>query len=297
MATTRLVASLPFSSTRTPLFSSFPLHPSVQFACPKFSCLLPSHSREISLLSSLSPLQWSANKGRRFFTLLAVVDEESLVSEEIDGEQNAIESGDDDLARQLKKQQPRPCELYVCNLPRSCDIPELVEMFKPFGTVLSVEVSRNPETGVSRGCGYVTMGSINFAKNAISALDGSDVGGREMRVRFSVDMSSNRNNHIALNSTTTKNLTYESPYKIYIGNISWKIKPEDLRNEFSQFGTVVSARVLCDRKSGKNRAYAFLSFSSVAERDAALSSNGKEFGGRVLVVREGVLREKIEQLQ
>ncbi|WCJ22510.1 RNA-binding (RRM/RBD/RNP motifs) family protein [Euphorbia peplus] len=272
MATTRLLPSLPSSSScssiKTPLFSSFSFHPSVQFPCPKFSS---------------SSLQWSAHKGRKTFTLLAVVDE---VSEE-------IETGDGDLGGQLKK-QPRPCELYVCNLPRSCDIPELVEMFKPFGTVLSVEVSRNPETGVSRGCGYVTMGSINFARNAIAGLDGSDVGGREMRVKFSVDMSSSRNNHIALNSTTTKNLTYESPYKIYIGNLSWKIKPEDLRNEFSQFGTVVSARVMSDRKAGKNRSYAFLSFSSDTERDAALSLNGKEFGGRVLVVREGVVREKTE---
>lgn len=35
------------------------------------------------------------------------------------------------------------------------------------------QVSRNPETGISKGCGYVTMGSINSAKVSIAALDGS----------------------------------------------------------------------------------------------------------------------------
>ena len=35
------------------------------------------------------------------------------------------------------------------------------------------QVSRNPETGISKGCGYVTMGSINSAKVSITALDGS----------------------------------------------------------------------------------------------------------------------------
>uniref|UniRef100_A0A2K2BKI8 RRM domain-containing protein n=1 Tax=Populus trichocarpa TaxID=3694 RepID=A0A2K2BKI8_POPTR len=86
--------------------------------------------------------------------------------------------------------------------------------------ILSSMVSRNPETGVSRGCGYITMSSIESATNAVSALDGS------------------------------------------------------LRNLFSQFGVVDSARVLYDRRGGKNPTYAFLSFSSAAERDAALSMNG-----------------------
>ncbi|EEF47060.1 31 kDa ribonucleoprotein, chloroplastic [Ricinus communis] len=280
MATIRLVPSLP-SSFRTPTLPSLPF--------PKFSCFLQSHSREIPLLSSSSSL-WPANKSKRVFAILALVNEESVVAEEVDREENENESEEDELGRQLKK-QPRPCELYVCNLPRSCDIAELVELFKPYGTVISVEVSRNPETGISRGCGFVTMGSINSAKNAIAALDGSDIGGREMRVKFSVDMNSGRRNPEPLSSAPTKNLFYESPFKVYVGNLAWTVKPEELRDQFSKFGTVVSARVLYDRKAGKNRAYGFLSFSSTKERDAALSFNGKDFRGRILVVRKGVERE------
>lgn len=95
-----------------------------------------------------------------------------------------------------------------------------------------------------------------------------------MRVRFSVDISSWRRNPELLNSTPKKILIYESPHKIYIGNLAWTVQPEELRSQFSQFGTVVSARLLYDRKAGKNRAYAFLSFSSAAESDAALSLDG-----------------------
>lgn len=43
---------------------------------------------------------------------------------------------------------------------------------------------------MSRGYGYVTMSSLDEAKAAIAALDGSDVDGREMRVRFSADINS-----------------------------------------------------------------------------------------------------------
>ncbi|CAH1452002.1 unnamed protein product [Lactuca virosa] len=180
----------------------------------------------------------------------------------------------------------KPYELYVCNLPRSCDIPELLNQFKTFGTVQSVEVSRNPETGVSKGCGYVTMSSLQEAKAAIAALDGSDVDGREMRVRFSSDMNSKYGSNESLSSRPQKNLVFESPYKVYAGNLSWSVKPEDLRNHFSRFGNVISTTVLHDRKGGKNRVYGFLSFSTPEELEAAMSLNGTEFSGRILKLRE-----------
>lgn len=101
-----------------------------------------------------------------------------------------------------------------------------------------------------------------------------DVDGREMRVRYSVEMKSSPRNPEFLNSAPKKNLIYESPYKIYVGNLPWATKPEDLRNIFSQLGTVVSAKVLLDRKEGKTRAYGFLSFSSAAERDASIALDG-----------------------
>ncbi|KAA0039803.1 28 kDa ribonucleoprotein [Cucumis melo var. makuwa] len=230
------------------------------------------------------------NHGERFPVLFTVLDNESALTEE------AIVEGDvkseSSVSNQEVKKLARPCELYVCNLPRSCDIAELVEMFKPYGTVLAAEVSRNPETGISKGCGYVTMGSINSAKVSIAALDGSDVGGREMRVRFAVDMNPKNRNLNNLNSSPKKNIIYESPYKVYVGNLSWDVQPGDLRNLFSRFGTVVSAKVLNDRRAGKSRVYGFLSFSSAAERDASISLDGTEFNKRKLVVREGFERSE-----
>ncbi|CAN1157042.1 28 kDa ribonucleoprotein, chloroplastic [Linum perenne] len=75
-------------------------------------------------------------------------------------------NGGNKLQREL-----RPCEVYVCNLPRSWDIPQLVELFQGFGTVVAVRVCKNPETGLSKGCAYVTMGSKPSAIRAILKLD------------------------------------------------------------------------------------------------------------------------------
>ena len=96
-----------------------------------------------------------------------------------------------------------------------------------------------------------------------------------MRVKFSIHMNPKRRNPEAMNSIPIKNLIYESPYKLYVGNLVWSVQPEDLRNHFCRFGNVTSARVLHDRKGGKNRAYGFLSFSSAAELEAAKSLNGE----------------------
>ncbi|CAN8310940.1 unnamed protein product [Cochlearia groenlandica] len=216
---------------------------------------------------------------------LSVLDEVKEEQEEVVKVEGVGETG----AEQVVTKKQRPCELYVCNIPRSHDIAQLLDMFQPFGTVISVEVSRNPETGESRGSGYVTMSSLNSAKIAIASLDGTEVGGREMRVRYSADMNpGTTRNPKVLNSTPKKILMYESQYKAYVGNLPWSTQPDGLRDHFSSFGTIVSARVLHDRKTGKNRVFAFLSFTSLEERDAALSLNGTEYGGRKIIVREGV---------
>lgn len=196
-----------------------------------------------------------------------------------------------------EEEQPRklklgnPTQVYVCNLPRSCDTQHLLHLFTPHGTVLSTEVCRNAETGESKGSAYVTMGSYNAAKNAIAALDGSDVGGREMRVKFSVEM----NNLETLNSPPVRRRTiyYEGPHKVYVGNLAKSATPEDVRHLFGKFGNVASVRVLQDFNQGKkSRVYAFVSYLSQRERDASLSLNETQFCGRTLVVREGV--EKTE---
>lgn len=136
-----------------------------------------------SPLSQQQQLRYSKNRPG-VLTALAVVglvaeEEEEEVDEDGYEEQYEYERHNDDVSgeglemeKEKQNRRPKPCELYVCNLPRSSDIPDLMEMFKPHGTVFSVEISRSPATGLSRGCGYVTMGSIESAKAAISALDG-----------------------------------------------------------------------------------------------------------------------------
>ncbi|KQJ94879.1 28 kDa ribonucleoprotein, chloroplastic [Brachypodium distachyon] len=184
------------------------------------------------------------------------------------------------------QRSPRPRELFVCNLPRRCGVDDLLHLFQPYGTVLSVEVSRDPETGISRGCGFVTMRSLAAARTAMNALDGFDLDGREMFVKLASHVVSNRRNPSLSHTAPMKDHIFESPYKIYVGNLAWSVQPQHLRELFTQCGNIVSTRLLTDRKGARNRVYGFLSFSSPEELDAALKLNNTNFHGRDIIVRE-----------
>ena len=72
-------------------------------------------------------------------------------------------------------------KLYVGNLPWSTTETELKEMFEKHGSVESVNVITDRETGRSRGFAFVEMDPAD-ADSAMQALDGTDMGGRALRV-------------------------------------------------------------------------------------------------------------------
>jgi len=78
-------------------------------------------------------------------------------------------------------------KLYVGNLPFSSTEEELRDVFGRHGTVESVAVITDRETGRPRGFAFVEMAEADAADDAIRALDGSDLGGRSIRVNEAQD--------------------------------------------------------------------------------------------------------------
>lgn len=71
-------------------------------------------------------------------------------------------------------------KIYVGNLPFSSTEEEIRELFSQYGTVTSVNLITDRDTGSPRGFGFVEMES--GASEAIQALDNSELGGRNLRV-------------------------------------------------------------------------------------------------------------------
>lgn len=71
--------------------------------------------------------------------------------------------------------------IYVGNLPWSASEEDLTRMFSEHGEVLSAKIIMDRETGRSRGFGFVEM-EKDDAERAISAINGTDMGGRSLKV-------------------------------------------------------------------------------------------------------------------
>ena len=76
-------------------------------------------------------------------------------------------------------------------------------------------------------------------------------------------------------------------YKLYVGNLPYTFRDEDLLQAFSAHGTVTSAKVMMERDTGRSKGFGFVEMGSDAEAQAAISGmNGQQYGGRGLVVNE-----------
>ena len=77
--------------------------------------------------------------------------------------------------------------MYVGNLAWSTSEDELRDFFGAYGSVESVSIITDRDTGRSRGFAFVEMESESDADDAIRALDGSNLGGRDIRVNEAQD--------------------------------------------------------------------------------------------------------------
>ena len=75
--------------------------------------------------------------------------------------------------------------------------------------------------------------------------------------------------------------------KLYVGNLPYGVRDNDLEQAFSQYGAVTSARVMMERDTGRSKGFGFVEMGSEAEAQAAIQGmNGQPLGGRSLVVNE-----------
>ena len=75
--------------------------------------------------------------------------------------------------------------------------------------------------------------------------------------------------------------------KLYVGNLPYTVRDEDLQQAFSAYGAVNSAKVMMERETGRSKGFGFVEMGSDAEAQSAIQGmNGQSLGGRSLVVNE-----------
>ena len=74
---------------------------------------------------------------------------------------------------------------------------------------------------------------------------------------------------------------------IYVGNLSYKVRENDLREVMEDYGTVDSVKIVKDRDTGRSKGFAFIEMAEDADAQRAIEElNGAEYEGRTMVVKE-----------
>ncbi|KAL9273224.1 28 kDa ribonucleoprotein, chloroplastic-like protein [Drosera capensis] len=293
--TLQFSTSLPKTLASKPLivpFLSIPSkpikqNPTLSLSTPQFPLLfLRNHTFQSSFISHVA----GQEQGGLSSTILGVEEDEEIEfgepvlkwgGDEIEDSQEGLESwetrrrgGADEEDNDVP---PEEAKLFVGNLSYDVDSEGLSRIFEPAGTVQLAEVIYNRETGQSRGFGFVTMSTVEEADKAVELFHHHDLDGRLLTV----------------NKAAPRGMQVERPprnaasaFKVYVSNLPWDLDTLWLKQTFSEFGTVLEARVISERETGRSRGFGFVNMASEAEMNAAIAAlEGQIVGGRTIRAR------------
>ncbi|KAM5246732.1 polyadenylate-binding protein 1-like [Ctenodactylus gundi] len=184
--------------------------------------------------------------------------------------------------------------IFIKNLEDSIDNKALYDTFSTFGNILSCKVACD-EHG-SRGFGFVHFETHEAAQQAISTMNGMLLNDRKV---FVGHFKSQREREAELGARA---LEFTN---IYVKNLHTGMDDQGLRDLFSQFGKMLSVKVMRDN-NGLSRGFGFVNFEKHEEAQKAVDHmNGKEVSGKQLYVgraqkraeRQNELKRKFEQMK
>ncbi|KAL7096504.1 hypothetical protein ACP275_10G083600 [Erythranthe tilingii] len=245
---------------------------------------IKTHSSKLKSFFNCSPFS-SLCRSSSVYCASTAFDSVELNQEEeenVDDDEDEEETLSEILDEEADVSQPSG-RLYAGNLPFSMTSAQLSEIFAEAGRVVSVEIVYDRVTDRSRGFAFVTMGSVEEAKEAIRLFDGAQIGGRTAKVNIPEVPRGGEREVMSPKIRSSYQGFVDSPYKIYAGNLSWNLTSQILRDTFSQQPGFLSAKVIYDRDSGRSRGFGFITFSSAEDVQSAMDTlNGLELEGRPL---------------
>ncbi|KAK4759562.1 hypothetical protein SAY87_022693 [Trapa incisa] len=200
--------------------------------------------------------------------------------------------------RVLSRANAKYTNLYMKNLDTDVTEEVLEEKFSGFGKITSLIIAKD-ENGTSRGFGFVNFDNPDDAKRAAEAMNGSQLGSKVIYVGRA-QKRAERDEILRCHFEDRRKeciLKYKDS-NVYIKNIDDDVSDDELKEHFSQCGTITSAKIMRDDK-GISKGFGFVCFSNPDEASRAVNSfHGYMFHRKPLYVAIAQRKEdRAAQLQ
>ncbi|KAG0096046.1 Protein phosphatase PP2A regulatory subunit B [Podila epicladia] len=197
--------------------------------------------------------------------------------------------------------------VYVKNLDTEATQDEVEALFTKFGPITSCVVSMD-ESGRSKGFGFINFENHEDAKRAVDELHDSDFKGKTLFVTRA-QKKGEREEELKKQYEQQKmeKLNKYQGVNLYVKNLDDEIDDERLRQEFSVYGVITSAKVMLEEKpagegedaKGVSKGFGFVCFSSPDEATKAVTEmNGRMLGSKPIYValaqRKEVRKSQLE---
>jgi polyadenylate-binding protein len=171
--------------------------------------------------------------------------------------------------------------VFVKNIDEALSDEDLRALFAEYGEVSSCVIMRDAE-GNSKGFGFINFDKPECAGAAVDALNGKDINGKELwcgRAQKKAERESMLRQKF--DELRAERVAKYQGMNLYVKNLADDVEDEALRQEFAQWGTITSARVMRDAAS-KSKGFGFVCYASPDEATRAVT----EMNGRMIKVRK-----------
>jgi len=199
--------------------------------------------------------------------------------------------------KELGEKAKKFTNVYIKNFGDDLSDDKLKEMFTKFGKITSYKVVRDDkanssgdtadmgevlvdDSGKAKGFGFVSFEDSESAEKAVDELNGQEIGGKTLYVgRAQKKAERQAELKKKFEQLKMERLNRYQGVNLYVKNLDDSIDDERLRKEFTPYGTITSARVMCEE--GRSKGFGFVCFSSPEEATKAVT----EMNGRIIVAK------------
>lgn len=168
---------------------------------------------------------------------------------------------------------------YIKNFSEELGEEELTEKFSAFGKISSLKIMKG-EDNKSKGFGFVSFEDPESAEKACDELNNTELNGKTIFVgRAQKKAERQMELKKKFEAMKMERMSRYQGVNLYVKNLDDSIDDERLREEFSPYGTITSAKVMCEE--GRSKGFGFVCFSSPEEATKAVT----EMNGRIIVAK------------